>query len=383
MNHSAWQRSRLKYIVDVNTAVLPEGTDDDFEFVYIDIGNVSQGSMNVEGRPVLKFADAPSRARRLASAGDSVVSTVRTYLRAVATVPVSGEQLVFSTGFAVLSPRSDVHPRFLSWYLQGDEFVSRVEANSTGVSYPAITPTDLVSLDLWIPSRDGQRAIADYLDRETARIDTLIEEQERLIEMLHERRLAVIRHASEETDAPSVRLGWFVRVSSGEGINFHEVSRSDDSAGSIPVIGGNGQMGFGAKSNVWGPTLVVGRVGALCGNVHRVDSPAWITDNALRLDGLGDFDVDFLRWHLESRDLNGMSRSTAQPLITGSQVAALRVPQPTLNEQRRIAAYLDEETGKIDELIAETEQFIELSRERRAALVTAAVTGQIDVREAA
>lgn len=62
---------------------------------------------------------------------------------------------------------------------------------------------------------------------------------------------------------------------------------------------------------------------------------------------------------------------------------AFRIPLPPLDEQRRIVALLDEQTAKIDKLIVETERFIELARERRAALITAAVTGQIDVREAA
>jgi type I restriction enzyme S subunit len=62
---------------------------------------------------------------------------------------------------------------------------------------------------------------------------------------------------------------------------------------------------------------------------------------------------------------------------------AFRIPLPPLDEQRRIVAYLDDETAKIDALIAETERFIELSKERRSALITAAVTGQIDVREMA
>jgi len=70
--------------------------------------------------------------------------------------------------------------------------------------------------------------------------------------------------------------------------------------------------------------------------------------------------------------------SLRRPLLADFKVAL-----PPLDEQRRITAYLDERTGKIDVLIAETEQFIELARERRAALITAAVTGQIDVREAA
>ena len=109
-----WFRTRLKYVVGVNKSVLSEDTPDDFEFKYVDIGNVTQGAINT-AIPPMTFGAAPSRARRLAEPGDSIVSTVRTYLRAVATVPQSTEALVFSTGFAVLHPHGVV-PRFLSWY---------------------------------------------------------------------------------------------------------------------------------------------------------------------------------------------------------------------------------------------------------------------------
>src|SRR5690606_31587015 len=111
-------------VAAANIATLPEDTDESFEFTYVDIGNVTQGTMNTDSPPI-RFGDAPSRARRLAQPGDSVVSTVRTYLRAVATVPKTDQPLVFSTGFAVLHPAEGVDARFLSWYLQGDEFVSR------------------------------------------------------------------------------------------------------------------------------------------------------------------------------------------------------------------------------------------------------------------
>lgn len=81
-------------------------------------------------------------------------------------------------------------------------------------------------------------------------------------------------------------------------------------------------------------------------------------------------------------------RSEFQALMIGSThqtiyqpiAAAIRIPVPPIDEQRSIAAYLDEQTSKIDMLIAETKVFVELSRERRTALITAAVTGQIDVR---
>lgn len=285
----------------------------------------------------------------------------------------------FQNSINRLRPIGDFDGRFIAFYLIALRASGFIRAYSNVVSMPHLTAEKLARIPMPLPHLEEQRAIADYLDRETARIDTLIEEQQRLIDMLCERRNAVIRHTSEVVGVPVVRLGWFARVSSGDGININEVSRTDDSAGSVPVIGGNGLMGFGARSNVSGSVVVIGRVGALCGNVHRVDEPAWITDNALRLDDLRDFDVDFLRWHLEGRNLNALSRSTAQPLITGSQVAALRVPMPSLEEQRRLAVYLDNETEKIDSLISEAERFIQLARERRAALITAAVTGQIDV----
>ncbi|MFD3736803.1 restriction endonuclease subunit S [Streptomyces sp. NPDC058629] len=280
----------------------------------------------------------------------------------------------------VTPDRARWFPDFLLWSLTAAYDDLRRISEENGSTKGGLTCEALKQLRVLVPPIDEQRAIADYLDRETARIDTLIEEQRRLVDLLRERRIAVIRHASEVVGAPVVRLGWFARVSSGDGINIDEVSRAGDSTGSVPVIGGNGVMGFGAKSNVAGSVVAIGRVGALCGNVHRVDEPAWITDNALRLDDLRDFDVDFLRWHLEGRNLNAISRSTAQPLITGSQIAALMVPMPSLAEQRRLAAYLDDETEKFDTLIKETERFIELSKERRSALITAAVTGQIDVR---
>lgn len=92
----------------------------------------------------------------------------------------------------------------------------------------------------------------------------------------------------------------------------------------------------------------------------------------------------FLRYALTSADV----RAEIESLMIGSTfrrinvpaIRSFRVPVPPVDEQRRIVTYLDEQIANVDTLIAETERFIELSRERRAALITAAVTGQVDVR---
>lgn len=418
MTHAPWQRTRLKYLVEVNSAVLPETTDDDFEFVYIDIGNVSQGFMSVEGGDLLKFADAPSRARRIANPGDSVVSTVRTYLRAVATVPLSDEKLVFSTGFAVLSPLSSVHPRFLSWYLQGDEFVTRIEAHSTGVSYPAITATDLVALDLRLPALDEQHAIADYLDRETARIDTLIAEQQRLIELLRERRRALRVHVAlhgttpgKEVDSPLpwanklpshwqvVPLTSVARLESGHTpsrsredwwqdcyipwVSLHDVGtmRSAkylvDTAQQISDegIANSSARILPAKTVVLSRDATVGRT-AIMGIPMATSQhfAAWICGPSLDPEYLWVLFQDAMQPFFDSFQ-NG---STIRTIGMGD-LKAFQIPLPPLDEQRTIVRHLDEHTIQIDSLISESERFIELSRERRSALITAAVTGQSDV----
>lgn len=415
-----WSRTRLKYVAEVNKSVLSEDTSDDFKFKYVDIGNVTQGAINTAMEPIT-FGTAPSRARRLAEPGDSIVSTVRTYLRGVATVPQSTETLVFSTGFAVLHPHGVV-PRFLSWYLQGDQFVSRIEANSTGVSYPAITASQLVALDLCLPSEGEQREIADYLDRETVRIDMLIAEQQRLIELLWERRTAIrTEHAlkgTRTTDMVASPLPWASQLPSEWQVvpltsvarleSGHTPSRTRDDWWQdcyIPWISLNdvGAMRetkylettthqlsdegianssarlLPANTVVLSRDATVGRTAimkiAMATSQHFA---AWICGPRLDPEYLWTLFTDAMQPYFASFQ-NG---STIRTIGMGD-LKAFRIPLPPLDEQRRIVAHLDEQTAQIDDLMAEAERFVELARERRAALITAAVTGQIDVRNEA
>ena len=166
-------RVRLKDVAAINANVLSDATPSDFSFRYIDIGSVTQGKISVPP-DLTAFGSAPSRARELAQAGDTIVSTVRTYLRAVAAVPEAEEPLVFSTGFAVLHPTCEVEGRYLSYYCQSALFVDEIVARSVGVSYPAINPGEIGSFRLDLSTLEDQRRIADFLDAEIARIDRLV-----------------------------------------------------------------------------------------------------------------------------------------------------------------------------------------------------------------
>ena len=98
-----WEVRRLKYWLGINRKVLPEDTNPGYTFRYVDIGSVAAGRL-IESPKRLRFGDAPSRARRVVTHGDTIISTVRTYLKAVWHAENPQEFLVASTGFAVLTP---------------------------------------------------------------------------------------------------------------------------------------------------------------------------------------------------------------------------------------------------------------------------------------
>ena len=200
-----WEVRRLKNVTALNPETLAETTDPDYVLQYLDISNVDEVS-GINPPEEMRFENAPSRARRNVRAGDTILSTVRTYLKAIAYFDAPPENLIVSTGFAVLHPKHQVLPQFLHVLVRCREFIEAVVAHSTGVGYPAINPTELSCLPVWLPPIDEQRAIAAFLDRETAQLDALIAKHERLIELLQEKRAALISHAVTQGLDPSAPM---------------------------------------------------------------------------------------------------------------------------------------------------------------------------------
>ena len=189
-----WEVKRLKYLATLNPESLADDTDPTLEMVYVDIGGVDNLG-RIGEREQLTFASAPSRARRLVRDGDVILSTVRTYLRAIAPIRNPEPGMVVSTGFAVVRPEDDLTTDYAAYALRAPYFVERIVANSKGVSYPAINESEIATYELAGPPLPEQRAIAAFLDRETARIDALAEKVEKSIDLLREYRTALISAA--------------------------------------------------------------------------------------------------------------------------------------------------------------------------------------------
>lgn len=185
----------MRYLAEVNSQSLPETHPVDAEIEYLDIGAVGHGQILLTPER-MTFGAAPSRARRVVQKGDILVSTVRTYLRAVARIAEPPENLIASTGFAVLRARPDViEPRFLFYWCLSDHFIESVVSKSTGVSYPAINASDLLAMPVFCPPLDVQRRIADMLDVEIEKMEELRSTVNRQQDLLRLRRQALITAA--------------------------------------------------------------------------------------------------------------------------------------------------------------------------------------------
>ena len=132
-----WETIKLKFVTAINSRVLAENTPSNKQIEYVDIGSVSFEN-GIEKTERFAFKDAPSRARRLAKEGDIIVSTVRTYLKAISAVDEKHSNNVYSTGFAVLEPLDMLCSTFLAYFTKSDAFTLLVSLDSNGLSYPAI-----------------------------------------------------------------------------------------------------------------------------------------------------------------------------------------------------------------------------------------------------
>ena len=406
-----WEVKPICRVTSVNDDVLPDSTTDDTPIRYVDISSV--GYMEgIKQASDMCFADAPSRARRKASSGDVIISTVRTYLKAVAAVTDEYADCVFSTGFAVLRARH-LDRSFLKWMVLNELLIQAIEAHSEGLSYPAINASALVKLKSVIPPPEEQASIAATLDRETARIDALVEKKTRFIELLKEKRQALITHAVTKGLDPNVKMKdsgvewigqvpehWDVVQSRRLFSERKERARDDDKQytssqkygvilqtefmereGRRIVLVEKGQEIL--KHIESGDFLISMR--SFQGGIEECTSSGCVSSAYVPLRPIKWIWHSFFKYLFKSNTYIQALQRTSDLIRDGqalrfenfSKVPLLHVP---ISEQKDIALVLDNETARIDALISKSEQSIILLKERRAAFITAAVTGQIDLR---
>ncbi|MFE9117248.1 hypothetical protein [Streptomyces sp. NPDC007172] len=413
---SHWRWSRNKELLAESLSVSPEGTEE-----LLSVSHLTGITPRSEKNVTMTAAESLD-GYRLVDAGDLVINTMWAWMGALG---VSKQAGIVSPAYGVYRPRPNAAfcPGFYDYLYRSTPYVMEMTRLSRGIwsSRLRIYPDVFLSMAIPVPPLEEQRAIADYLDRETSRIDTLIEEQQRLIEMLRERQAAAISGAVarglnegvalKDSGLPGagpvpghwdvVPLRYTITFQEGPGIMAADFR--DDGIPLLRVSSVRTARSTLEGCNYLDPNEVDRRwshfrvelgdllisASASMGTVSEVTEE---TAGAVPYTGIirirpGRMCKEFIRWFVVSGEfidqVNSLKTGSTIQHFGPTHLAQMRVALPPIDEQLRIAAYLDGEAAKISRLIAESERLIELSKERRDALITAAVTGQIDVREAA
>ncbi|MBD8519118.1 restriction endonuclease subunit S [Plantibacter sp. CFBP 8804] len=379
--------NRIKFVSEIIAGQSPASAD---------VAPINAGQPFLQGKaefgdlhpkPRYECAVAPKQAVR----GDVLVS-----VRApVGSVNIADQNYGIGRGLAAVRAGS-IDPRYLRWVIENAERWLRTEAN--GSTFEAITAPTLGNVGFVHSNLTTQQRIADYLDRETAEIDSMIAGMDQLAGVLAERRDAVVLKELQDIEVRA-QLTLVVDVISGSGFpdKYQGVSTDELPFYKVGSMSSavNGYLGedentvsrstaaeLGARVIPPG-SILMAKIGAalMLARFVQTTKPACIDNNLQALvPREGIVDPRFLGYAMTEISIPSLVKNGPVPTVDVMGMKMTHIAYPsTLDEQQRIADHLDEVTGKIDAMLAKVAELKSLLTERRAALITDVVTGRKEV----
>ena len=404
-----WSCQQLKYVADLSTEkVIPSAS-----VRYVGMENVRSG----DGSFVNTDEQEPEGLSLSFANSDVLFGKLRPYLAKSWLASFSG---ICSSEFLVLGARK-VSPRFLNYTTLSREFISIVDSSTYGAKMPRASWDFIGVLKVPVPDFGTSVQIARFLDYETAKIDALIEKQQQLIALLKEKRQAVISHAVTEglnPDAPlrdsgvewlgEVPAHWevgalsyalnaigdvdhYMPPSIEEGVPYVMTGDLEELASEIDFtrckqVAHHDYLRLCKKIKTTKGDLIMARY-ATIGTVSYVDldseflvSYSCVTIKPNTEKALGRYLFFCLKSDSFVQGIQERINTNTQGNVGIADLRKVKVALPKIEEQLRITEYLRVRVAKMGKVIESSEATIDLLQERRTALISAAVTGKIDVR---
>lgn len=399
---SHWQPVPIKYLASEKDTLFLDGDwieskdISDSGIRYITTGNVGEGQYKEQGTGFISDQVFQKLNCSEVFEQDILISRLNLPIGRACLVPNLNNRIVTSVDNVILRPDAVYSKQFLVHLFSSSEYFHNTANLARGATMQRISRGLLGNIRISLPKKEEQIQIANFLDHETAKIDTLIEKQQTLIQLLKEKRQAVISHAVTKGLNPNapmkdsgvewlgevpehwniVKLSYRMKLLSGDGITSQDI----EPTGQYPVYGGNGLRGYTDRYNCEGHHVLIGRQGALCGNINLAQGKFFATEHAVVVYPYQDFNISFLSEFLRFMDLGQYSVSAAQPGISVERINGLKILVPPYYEQTEIGEHVENIIKRFEDLSTKANQQIKLLQERRTALISAAVTGKIDVR---
>jgi len=386
-----WEVARLKSRA---SNIIVQTNQRERDEIYVALEHVESWTGRLlSAGPAVNFDSQVRRFR----AGDVLFGKLRPYLAKVTRPDRNG---VCVGEFLVLRPDDgDLLPEYLEQFIRSKPIIDAINASTFGAKMPRADWQFVGGMVQALPPLPEQIAIVRFLDYVDQRIQRYIRAKQKLIGLLEEQKQAIIHRAVTRGLDPDVPLKpsgvewlgevpehWEVRrlktlcsMRSGEGIT----AMSIEPAGDYPVYGGNGIRGYTSHYTHDGDFALIGRQGALCGNVHIARGRFWASEHAVVASLHSGHVLDWFGAILVVMNLNQYSIAAAQPGLAVERVLNLWLPVPPAQEQASIAKHIEHETTDITKAVDHARRKIELLAEYRTRLIADVVTGKLDVREAA
>lgn len=428
-----WARASIKHILSAPITDGPHETpvflNEGVEFLSVD--GIQDGELAFEGKRFISYEDHARFCKKAKPKINDVLVGKSASVGKVARVKTSNDFNVWSPLAILRSDPTKCNPAYLEFALKADSAQQQILLAGNTSTQANIGMDRLASVGIPLPPITEQHQLTKAIEQETARIEALIAKKTRFIELLKEKRQALITHAVTKGLNPDARM----QDSGVEWLGQIPVHWLVAQLGKVSIARCDGPFGSGLKSEHYqadGVRVVrlqnIGWASFKDGNEAFISHQHWqdvlgcgheVLPNDVLIGGLGDdknplgracvapanlgpamVKADCYRFRLNTSRANpdfialalsATARAECGYLATGATrdrlnlglASARVVPLPPLNEQAEIVASLNRDTARIDLLADKTQRSIDLLKERRAAFITAAVTGQIDLRESA
>lgn len=341
---------------------------DNWKFVnYLDTGSLTENKITELQYINIETDKIPSRARRKVIKNSILYSTVRPNQLHYGIIKEPVDNLLVSTGFTVIDV--DINkaiPEFVYYLLTQNNTTEQLQAiaEQSVSTYPSIKPSDIENLEFKLPNLIIQNKIVSILDT----IDSKICQNEKINKNLEQQAQVIFLKMFPDIFSASVSSS-FQNL-----IEFSNGRKRPETIGDIPVYGGNGVLAYTNQSNAEN-CVIIGRVGAYCGNTFLCPEKCWTSDNAIQAKSKNEASPLFIYYLLRNASLPSRHIGTGQPLMTQAILNAIPVNEPSTQE---IKSFINICTPLHETIFANEKQNISLAI-LRDTLLPKLMSGELDV----
>ncbi|WP_121775357.1 restriction endonuclease subunit S [Acinetobacter bereziniae] len=417
---SHWEVSKFSYVINTVGDIdhyMPDSVD--IGIPYIMTGDLQEKVSEIDLTNCKQVSQEAFQrlSKKIKTSKDDVILARYATIGTASYVDIDADFLVSYSCVTIKPKRSKTTGKYLFCYLKSDAFLQAIQMQVNSNTQGNVGVDSLRAVKVLMPPLEEQNFIINFLDHETAKIDSLIAKQEKLIELLKEKRQAVISHAVTKGLNPDVNMKdlgveWLGQVPEHWGIPklLHITTRIGDGLHSTPLyqegtgyyfINGNnlvdGQILIGETAKevpeseyikhqvTLDDTTVLLSINGTIGKVALFNNePVILGKSASYMNCCPELVPSFLAYYLTTSQAKNyydleVTGTTIYNLSLNS-IRNMKVPLPPIEEQKNIVLFISEQYAKYEKLIKSSEKQNELLKERRTALISSAVTGKIDVR---